>query len=310
MNKPNFFIVGKPKSGTTALHAMLNQHPEIFMSPIKEPNHFNRDLIEEAERRNGGYRGMPYKKLDKYLELFVDADTQKIIGEASPGYLDSRLAASEIAKFCPEAKILMILREPVSFVQSLHNQMLRSGNETVGNLKKALMLEEARKCGEKIPRFTSKPANLFYTERANYFEQVKRYLDAFDRSQVKVVIYEDLREDNIGVLKSILEFLGVDADFPLKPIDVNVREDVRFLKLASWLIHHGERKAGAFKQRAPKWLLTAIRAVLRPLIFTKARHKPLDAQLRAELESKLKPDVERLGRILGMDLISKWGFGK
>ena len=310
MNKPNFFIVGKPKSGTTALHVMLNQHPEIFMSPFKEPNHFNREHVEEAERRDGGYRGLPYKDLNRYLELFEAADAQKIIGEASPTYLDSRTAASEIAKFNPEAKILMVLREPVSFIRSLHSQMLRSGNETESSLREALLLEEARKRGEEIPKFTSNPANLFYLERANYCEQVTRYLDVFDSSQVKVVIYEDFREDNRAVLKTILEFLGVDAEFSLKPVNVNVREGVRFTKLASWLIHHGERKVGAFKERAPNWLLTPVRAILRPVIFKKARHEPLDPQLRAELETKLRPDVERLGRVLGIDLIDKWDFGK
>jgi len=93
-------------------------------------------------------------------------------------------------------------------------------------------------------------------------------------------------------------------------VNVNVREDVRFAKLASWLIHHGERKVGAFKERAPNWLLTPVRTILRPVIFKKARHEPLDPQLRAELRSKLRPDVERLGRVLGIDLIDKWDFGK
>ena len=308
MNKPNLFIVGKAKSGTTALHAMLDQHPEIFMSPFKEPNHFNREHIDEAKRRDGGYRGLPYKDLDRYLELFDGADKQKIIGEASPAYMDSRLAASEIAKFNPDAKILIILREPVSFVRSLHSQMLRSGNETEKDLDKALRLEGARKRGENIPKFTSNPANLFYAERANYCEQVGRYLDAFDPSQVKVIIFEDFREDNRAVLKTILEFLGVDAEFSFDPINLNVREDVRFVKLASWLIHHGERKAGAFKERAPKWLLAPIRAVLRPLFFRKGSSEPVNSQLRADLESKFRPDVERLGKMLGIDLIEKWGY--
>jgi hypothetical protein len=278
------------------------------MSPFKEPNHFNLEHIEAAAQRDGGYRGLPYKDRKKYLELFDGADKEKIIGEASPSYLDSRLAASEIAKFNPDARILMVLREPVSFIRSLHSQMLRSGNETESNLRKALLLEDARKKGQKIPRYTSNPANLFYMERARYYEQVKRYLDEFPTSQVKIVIYEDLRADNDAVLRDVLGFLGVDASFKFEPVVVNVREDMRFPRVASWLIYHGERKSNALKVRAPKWLVEPLRAALRPVFFSKAREEPVDPQLCAELRSKLRADAEKLSELIGVDLLDKWGF--
>jgi len=308
MNKPNFFIVGKPKSGTTALHLMLEQHPDIYMSAVKEPHHFARDHVEAAERRNRGYRGMPYKDRENYLKLFEGAGTQKVVGEASTDYLYSRVAAQEIAKFNPDARILMILREPVDFMYSFHGQLLRSGNENEGNFAKALLLEEQRKRGEKIPSATSNPAMLLYSDQAQYCEQVERFLSAFDNSRVKIVIYDDFRDANLAVCREVFRFLEIDPDFEPVSQKVNPSRDVRAPRLANWLIYHGERKAGNIKQLAPKWLIRPIASVMSRLIFSERPPAPLDPDFRSALKARFKPEVVRLSSIVGVDLVKKWSY--
>ena len=305
---PNFFIVGKPKAGTTALHYMLSQHPEVFMSPVKEPHHFHRDYIEEAERRHNGRFGLPYKNREDYLKLFTQVENEKVIGESSTGYIYSKRAAQEIAKFNPGAKILIVLREPVEFIHSLHSQFLRSGNEKEKNFHKALLLENRRRRGEDIPPTTAFSRNLFYSEHVKYCEQVERFLQAFGKSGVKIIIYEDMRKDNLAKYQEILEFLDIDTNFQPKLREVNPTKRVRFLKLATWAVYHGERKKGAMEQWAPKWLITSVRPLLSRLFYVNSRRKPLDPALKIALATRFKPEVLRLSDMLGIDLVKKWGY--
>ena len=145
--------------------------------------------------------------------------------------------------------------------------MLLAAAENEGNFGRALLLEEQRRRGEKIPSATSNPGILFYSEQAKYCEQVERFLAAFGKSRVKIVIYDDFRDDNLAVCRDVFRFLGIDTDFEPVSEEVNPSRDVRAPKLANWLIYHGERKAGNIKQWAPKWLITPIAAVMCRLIF-------------------------------------------
>lgn len=306
--KPNFFIVGKPKSGTTTLHSMLSQHPDIFMSREKEPHHFHRDKNEAGERRNRGYRGLPYKELEHYLKLFEEAKTQRVVGESSTGYLYSRHAAQEIAKFNPEAKILMIFREPVEFIYAMHSQLLRSANEDEPDFRKALLLEESRKLGKNIPSTTSYPDYLFYSEQVKYVEQAERFLGCFARSQVKILVYEDFRKDNLSVYNEVLEFLNVDSRFVPEVLQLQANKEVRFVKLANWLTYHGEKKKGAITQWAPSWLLKTVSPVMSRVFFKEGRRQALDPELRKELSARFKPEVMKLSEIAGVDLVRKWRY--
>lgn len=306
--KPNFFIVGKPKSGTTALNAMLNQHPDIYMSPVKEPHHFHRDKIEICLQRNMGYKGLPYKDRENYLELFRGVQTERIVGEASTGYLYSREAASAIREFNPDARIVMIFREPVDFLQAWHSQLLRSANEIEADFGKALLLEAGRKRGENIPSTVSYPDHLFYMEQTRYAEQAERFLHEFGRAQTKIFFYEDFRKNNASIYSEVLEFLGVDARFKPEVMKLQANKGVRFVKLANWLTYHGEKKKGAITQRMPTWLLKTIRPIMSKVFFKEDRRQKLDPSLRNELATRLKPEVIRLSELTGVDLVEKWHY--
>ena len=149
---PDFFIVGHHKCGTTALYEMLRSHPQIYMPDVKEPWFFARDL---------GVRFQPAsplpETLDQYLSLFAAARPEQRVGEATPSYLVSRTAAASIADLQPDARIIAILREPASFLRSLHLQSVRNQAETETDLRKAIALEEMRRQGKAIPRDAMRP---------------------------------------------------------------------------------------------------------------------------------------------------------
>jgi hypothetical protein len=142
---PDFFILGQPKAGTTALHATLRRHPQIFMSALKEPHYFARELAYEPPPAD-----LP-TTLDHYLSLFASARPGELTGDASTLYLWSRTVAHQIARLRPDARIIVILRGPVSFLYSLHLQLVNTSVETEHDLRTALALEEMRRNGRHLP---------------------------------------------------------------------------------------------------------------------------------------------------------------
>src|SRR6185437_9034148 len=197
--KPDLFLVGAPKCGTTALYAYLAQHPEIFMSPRKEPQFFAADIF--GEQRN-------ITILDRYLNCFARANGQKRIGEGSTAYLGSKTAAREIKKFSPRAQVLIMLRNPVDVMHAQHSQRVFDHMEHIRDFERAVDSDEERTwhygpfLGQKIIRPT-------YRETARFSDDVKRYFDVFGRENVHVIIYDDFRLNTAATYAEVLRFLRV-----------------------------------------------------------------------------------------------------
>src|SRR4051794_19168820 len=151
---PDFYIVGQPKSGTTALYEMLRGHPQIYMPELKEPWYFASDMLPRFQPPRSA---PPLRTFEEYVAMFADAGPDQRTGEASSAYLLSRTAAARIADVRPDARIIAILREPASFLRSLHLQLLRTHVESEHGLRKALALEPARGAGNRIPRRSHRP---------------------------------------------------------------------------------------------------------------------------------------------------------
>lgn len=308
MEKPNFFVVGQPKSGTTALYHQLGQHPEIYMSPVKEPLFFSKDIIQQGDTFCKSNASSPYREKSEYLSLFSQIKNEKVIGEATTQYLYSKAAAQEIFKFNPQAKIIMILREPVSFLYSLHSQLLVEPAETVTDFETALLLEEERKKGLNLPPFTQWPGKFAYSERVRYYEQVVRYYDVFAKSQIKVIIYDDLKQNNAEVYKNILHFLNVDTSFVPNFIQANPSKKPRSIKLSFWVSHHSLIKR-ALKKCLSRSLYDKIKSVLKDKVLLKEEpRKLLDPNLRDKLMRRYKQEVVKISDFLGIDLVKKWGY--
>ncbi|MDQ6810978.1 MAG: sulfotransferase, partial [Actinomycetota bacterium] len=235
---PDFFIVGHAKCGTTALYEMLRRHPQIYMPQYKggagkEPWFFSRDnpQPQRTDERSVAFTGRRSMTIDEYVSLFAGAEPSQLVGEASTSYLWSTSAAGRIAEARPDARIIAILREPASFLRSLHLQLLNNHHESEPSFRKAVALDEDRRQGRNIPSYSYWPQALIYSDRVRYAEQLRRYHAVFSPEQVLVLIYDDFQADNEGSVRRVLRFLGVDASVPIEPMEVNPSFGVRSVRL-------------------------------------------------------------------------------
>jgi Sulfotransferase family len=294
---------------------MLRQHPRIFMPDLKEPRFMASDaqsrFVASREREPVSYP----KTLADYLALFDDSTEEQLIGEATTLYLWSRTAAARIAELAPDARIIAILREPASFLRSLHLQLLQGRIETESNLRKALSLESERRAGLHIPTSSRKPGVLQYSEHVCYVEQLRRYHDVFAPEQILVLIYDDFRADNAAVLRRVLGFLGLRDDVPIDLQQANVTtQTVRswWLKrlLRSLTMGEGPISRSAkpvIKTFTPRRIRRgAVQAIDRSVV--NASPPAPDERLMAELRRRFLPEVVALSEYLDRDLVALWGY--
>jgi hypothetical protein len=227
MTVPNFFIVGAPKCGTTALTEYLRGHPAVFLSRPKEPHYFATDLP-----------GTRYvTTLDDYLRLFAACKpAHKAVGEASVWYLYSKEAIRRIHDFNPDARLIVMLRNPLDMIPSLHGHMLFAFNEDRADLDEAWRLQEQRNRGEALPAKCFEPKLLQYAEIGCLGTQVERLLSVFPREQVHFVLFDDWVADPGRSYRAVLDFLGLPDDKRTRFPPVNVQKRHRFPMLGSLLL--------------------------------------------------------------------------
>ncbi|MGH8126821.1 MAG: sulfotransferase family protein, partial [Gammaproteobacteria bacterium] len=209
---PNLFLVGAPKCGTTSLYEYLRRHPQIFFpfssddyGRVKEPNHFCPELeILEKDA---------IKARKGYIDLYRGSERARWRGDASTNYLFSETAAERIKRFCPDARILIMLRPPVDMMRSYHSELVRHHHEDIADFNEALSASEDRRNGLRIPEFTGVPKCLDYFAISRFAEQIERYYRVFGRDAVKVVLLEDMVSDPAVTFRDVLSFLDVDISF-------------------------------------------------------------------------------------------------
>jgi hypothetical protein len=310
---PDFFIVGQAKSGTTALYTMLRSHPQIYMPDVKEPRFLASDL---RDRFHIPATATLPDTMEEYLALFAPAGAEQRAGEASPTYLSSHTAAGAIAELQPAARIVAILREPASFLHSLHLQFVQAHVESEHDLRKALALEPDRRQGRRLPRGSHRPNVLLYSDHVRYVEQLRRYHDVFPAEQVLVLIYDDFRRENEATVRRVWRFLGVDENAPIAARQANPTVRVRaqpLHRMAHTLATgHGplERAVQAsVGVLAPLGVSRRSAMALRDrLLF--AQPRPPEEALMLELRRRFKPEVQALGEYLGRDLLTLWGYDR
>ncbi|MCW3031819.1 MAG: hypothetical protein QOK19_1777 [Solirubrobacteraceae bacterium] len=312
---PDFFIAGHAKSGTTALYLMLRRHPQIYMPSLKEPQFFAPEMRSDPRFA----RELP-GTLEEYLALFAPATPEQLAGEATPSYLRSPTAAAQIAALAPGARIVAVLREPASFLRSLHLQFVQTMIETETDLRRALALEQPRREGHELPRGARSAAPFMYSEHVRYVEQLRRFDAVFPREQMLVLIYDDFRTDNEGSARQIMRFLDVDDSLPIAPVEANPTVRVRAGRLhaAKRAFHSAQGPAArAFKDSVNAAIPDGVRrTVVRPLrrqlrrkvLF--ARPAPAEEALTGELRERFAGEVAALGDYLGRDLETLWGYGR
>jgi hypothetical protein len=310
---PDFFIVGQAKSGTTALYTMLKRHPQIFMPEVKEPRFLASDLRDRFHIP--ATATMP-DTLEEYLSLFGGAQPGQLAGEASPTYLTSRTAADAIAQLQPAARIIAILREPASFLHSLHLQFVQAHVESERDLRKALALEPKRRQGKNLPRDSHRPNVLLYSDHVRYVEQLRRYEAVFSQEQILVLIYDDFKRDNEDTVRRVLRFLGVEETPPVASRHVNPTVSVRAQRVHR-LVHAVASGRGPLaravqataKTAAPLGLSRASAVAIRNRLFFVAPSAP-DERMMLELRRRFKKEVVALSEHIDRDLVSEWGYDR
>lgn len=302
INHPNFFIIGARKSGTTAMSVYLSTHPQIFMSSPKEPNYFADDLP--------GARSII--SLAHYLSLFSYAKPgQVVLGEASTIYLFSKTAVANILAFNPQAKILVMLRNPVDFVYSLHSQHLYTCEEVEPDFEIAWNLQEARAQGQQIPASCREPMNLQYRQFALFGEQMERVLAIVPPEQLKVVLFDDFKVSTSTVYREILQFLGVEDDGKTEFPVVNEQKTHKNQTLPRLIKRIQKRFRNEKAQtilRLKYWFgleRFSILSALTRLNVQKNTQPPLPAALRQQLQQEFAADIQKLSSIINRDL-SLW----
>ncbi|HEX3911265.1 MAG TPA: sulfotransferase [Solirubrobacteraceae bacterium] len=309
---PDFFIVGHPKCGTTALYEMLRSHPQIFMPELKEPWFLAEDMRARFQPPRAG---SPPESLTDYLSLFAPAAPGQLTGEASSAYLLSGAAAASIARLRPDARIVAILREPASFLRSLHMQLLRTHVETQKDFGKAIALEPARRAGKRVPRRSHRPQLLLYSDHVRYVEQLRRYEQIFPSEQMLVLIYEDFRRDNEATVREVRRFLGVDERAPVEVREANptvkrmrsqqLDELVNVVSVGRGPVSRAV-KAGLKSVTSSRLRDAAIRSTQRHVV--NGRPQPPDERLMLELRRRFKGEVEAASEHLDRDLVTLWGY--
>lgn len=301
MKYPNFFIVGAPKCGTTALSEYLREHPNIFISWPKEPHFFSKDF--EHYRR--------IKTFADYMDLFKGKQDKHIaVGEASVWHLYSGIAIKEIHAFNPDAKIIVMLRNPIEMVYSLHAQSVFSFFEDESDFETAWRLQSDRRQGKLLPRNCLEPSHLQYKDVARFGEQLERLYTIFPRNQVKVILLEDFASSTKSIYEEILSFLGVPVDGRQHFPKINVNKMQKIPWLGKFLFH---------PPPPVRWAEARIRMILASVgvrefrgwhrllsLSTKpVERSPLPEKFRAELREAFQDDVRELSQLLQREL-SHW----
>ncbi len=278
----------------------LGHHPDIFMAEAKDSHFFGSDLhfVTNITHPHDMFRVSE----ETYLSWFSGRQ-EKRLGEASVLYLYSGKTAIEIRDFNLHADIIIMLRNPVDMMYSLHGHFLTDLNEDIEDFGEALAAETDRKKGRRIPSTTFSVDGLFYKEIAHYTEQVKRYFDVFGREKVHVIIFDDFTNDSAGTYRKAIQFLDVSPDFQPDFEIINPAKRLRSTSLKRFIVDPPGmfRPVGEALSRI-EWFRRMIKKGMDRFNISYDKRPPMDPEIRRALLADFAPEVERLSKLLGRDL--------
>ncbi len=299
MIMPNFLLIGAQKAGTTALSHYMKQHSQIYISPIKEPGFF------DFEGQKPNFLGPGDRELfshvstdiESYRRLFQGVSNEIAIGEATTWYLYSSRAPERIQYYIPNVKLIVILRNPVDRAYSAYLHVIRDGRELITDFAQALLEEETR--------INQNWEYLWhYKQMGFYYAQLKRYFDLFNKNQIRVYLYEDLKDNPVALMQDICRFLNVDETLITgSPPRRNV-SGIPKNKFLDYLL----------KKQNFKWLKTPFKLFLsskmRENIIVNLNNKNLikpqiSPAARIQLAKMYREDILKLQELIERDL-SSW----
>ncbi len=300
--RPNVFLIGAPKSGTSALATFLAEHPNVVMSRPKEPMYWCADLP------SGAHELRP-QSLEDYLDLFdssgtVDAETTHV-GEGSTKYLRSAVAVRNILEFNPDARFIAMIRNPIEVAQAFHMEQRYQGQEPQADFMTAWREQPAREVAyDATAGDGTLSEEVLYRRVVDFPTQLRRLADTVSSEQYLVILYDDFRADPLEVWRRMLGFLGLPDDGRSEFPRVNAAHQQRFPRLSRWLLHPpGPLQAPmrSIRRRLIDRPNVAVEKV-KALMNVERRRSDLSAAHLAELQAYFQPQIDELVEMLGADL--------
>ena len=286
--KVDFFIVGAPKAGTTSLYHYLNEHPKISMSSVKEPNYFSH---EELETQKLYYKSNKINSLDSYHNLFPTRDANLIYGEASVSYLFYKNVAEKIKTYNKNAKIIILLRNPIERAFSHYLMDVRLG-----------LISESFESVVDGFETTSKNKLYYqqYIELGKYYNQISNYKRLFNDKNILIIDYEDFKNKTSLSVTTVFDFLQIDTSFmPNLDLTHNTFRKPKFTFIEKLYSNHSIRCI------INKLISSKFKNYINQILFDKEDKPILSQDLRVRLKSIFKNDVNKLSDMLNKDF-SKW----
>jgi hypothetical protein len=298
MTKPNFFIIGAAKSGTTSLGKYLNKHPDIYMCPKKEPRHF---ALKNGKKKVPilGPNGKKWKvdavhEVEEYENMFDGSSKYAVRGDNSPIYMDtSTIAARKIYRYAPDAKLLAILRDPVERSYSQYKMLLRSEKAKVSSLPK----KSGSVDWSVVEEWLSDP---HFVKSSMYYQRLNPFMNYFDIKNIKIVTSKSLKQDTKNLMKKIFDFLEVNED-----CKINIEKEHNKGGIPrSEKIHEIIKNENILKSTAKKTIPKSIYNKIKNLIYKSNKKKApkLPKRVKNRLTKKYKHDIKKLEKTFEKDL--------
>lgn len=295
MTMPNFLIIGAAKSGTTSVYNYLRQHPQVYMSPLKETNFFAYEGQELDFRWWGKAPTSVLNSItdiDSYRAQFREVSQEIAIGEASPLYLYHPTAPVRIKNYLPNVKLIAFLRHPAERAFSHFRHLIRENREPTSSFSQALEQETLR-------MRANWNWDYFYRDLGFYYAQLQRYYDIFDRDQIKIFLFSELKSDPRKVIEQIFRFLGVDHTFvPDVSTKHNISGIPKNMLIKALLSNYNPIKI-VIRNILPRELLVSFYSRIGDKLFVKPE---LPLEIRAQLTDEYKKDIKKLQNLVDKDL--------
>ncbi|NEQ76710.1 MAG: sulfotransferase domain-containing protein [Okeania sp. SIO2C9] len=297
MKLPTFLIIGVQKAGTTSVYGYLKEHPQVYMSPIKETNFFATDWENNTEKKPDTGTRKRINSWERYCELFMNVKDEIAIGEASPNYLVNYETSSEmIQRYVPNVKMIAILRNPVDRAYSDYLMHLRDG----------INVGKVRSLSEQV-KFRADSSSTI--KKGLYYSPIKHYLDTFDREKLKIILHDDLTKDSLTVMQEIYRFIGVDDTFNPDTSKRSQSAAVPKNQTLNNLLQtkNPVRKAisSTLKVLMPLEMRQKLRSNIIKLNSAGKELKPLSSEERQVLTEFYREDILKLQDLIDRDL-SSW----
>lgn len=305
---PNFFIIGAPKCGTTALATYLRDHPEVYFCDPKEPKFFCPDIV--VSDQFAGWTN------EDYLRTYFSAveDHHRAVGEGTVLYLMSDVAVPRILELNPDAKFIVMLRNPTDLAYSFFYEQIKQAYEDIYDFEEAWRAQEDRRAGRRLPHWI--PAgggrDLLYGDACKLGSQLEKLYAQVPRERVHLIFYEDFSSDTKGAYSHVLEFLGLSDMQPqaLQRENVGVVPSSKAVyRLETFLKRLSSPGFVRLKSKVRSALgiesFGLVRAISKFNRRKQAKRPRLSAEMRAELDRYFAEEVNLLERLTGRDL-SAW----